>query len=130
MLQLEYFAVGLFKLFWFLLFIYFLPSSCCPPPSSPSHSSSFHSSSPSPPVTKRMSPHPTRPLYSLGPQVSQGLGASSPTEARQTVLCYICSQGPQTSSSCMLPGWWLCLRALKGLGQLRLLVFLRGRPPP
>jgi hypothetical protein len=46
-------------------------------------------------ISKRMSPptwpHPTRLLHSLGPQVSQGLGASSLTEARPvSPLLYMC----------------------------------------
>jgi hypothetical protein len=47
-----------------------------------------------------------------GSQVSGGLGASSPTEARLgSPLLYMC-RGPWTSS-CMVPGW-LNLRDLKG----------------
>ena len=49
-----------------------------------------------PPVSKRMSPllpHQARPLHSLGPPVSQGLGASSPTEARPgSPLLYMCQE--------------------------------------
>jgi hypothetical protein len=51
---------------------------------------------------------PPTPLASPlpGPHVSWGLGMSSPTEVRQgSPLLYIC-WGPSTSS-CMLPGWWL-----------------------
>lgn len=41
--------------------------------------------------------HPTRPPHSLGPQVFQGLGASSLAEARHgSLLLYMC-QGPPTS---------------------------------
>jgi energy-coupling factor transporter transmembrane protein EcfT len=57
---------------------------------------------------------PARPPHSLGHQVSQGLGSSSPTEARagSPLLC-IC-QGPQTSL-CMLPGWWLSVWKISGI---------------
>jgi len=51
---------------------------------------------------------PSRPPYSLGPQVFPVLGVSSLTEARQgSSLLYMCP-GPWTSS-CMLPGWWLSI---------------------
>ena len=51
-----------------------------------------------------VSPRPPRPPPSLGPQVSQGFGTFSPTEARPgSPMLYIC-WGPWTSL-CMLPGW-------------------------
>jgi hypothetical protein len=51
-------------------------------------------------------PTTTRPRHSLGPQVSRGLSASSPTEARPgSPLLYMCLRS--RTSSCMLPGWWL-----------------------
>ena len=62
----------------FITFI-FLSSSHCPPPSLLSYSSSSQSSSP---LSPRGCPHPARPLHSLRPQISQGLGVSSPTDAR------------------------------------------------
>ena len=49
--------------------------------------------------TRTLTPyhHPARPLHSLGPQVSQGLGDSLLTEARPgSPLLYMCV-GPQTS---------------------------------
>jgi hypothetical protein len=75
-----------------LFFIFFLQSSHYLPPVLLSESFSSHFSSP---VSKRMSPpplptapHPTRPPHSVGPQVSQGLGASSLTEARtDSIVC-------------------------------------------
>ena len=49
-------------------------------------------------------PCPTRPLNSLGPPVSWGLGTFSLTEPRPgSPLLYMC-QGPHISW-CMLPGW-------------------------
>jgi len=66
--------------------------------------SSSHTSSPfSKKVPSQPHPHPTRPPYSLGPQVSRGLGAFSLTEARpdQAVLC--CPE-PHISW-CMLSVW-------------------------
>jgi hypothetical protein len=57
----------------------------------------------------RMSPSPKshciRPLNSLGPTVSRGLGVSSLTEPRNSSpLLFICWE-PHISW-CMLPGWW------------------------
>ena len=59
-------------------------------------------------ISKRMSPPlhscPTRSFYSLGPQVSGGLGASFVTEASLgSPLLY---QRPHISW-CILPCWWL-----------------------
>jgi hypothetical protein len=67
---------------------------------------------PLPSISKRMSPphyhYPTRSPHSLGPQGSQGLGASSPTEVRPgSALLYLC----------MLCGWQVaqCLREISGV---------------
>ena len=50
-------------------------------------------------------PHPNRPLNSLGPPVSWGLGASSLTEPRPgNPLLYMC-WGPHITWY-MLPDWW------------------------
>jgi hypothetical protein len=71
----------------------FLQSSHCPSPSLPLVS------------TRKYSP-PAIPPHSLGSQVSQGLGASSPTEAKScNPLLYVC-QGPWTSLY-MLSSWCL-----------------------
>ena len=92
-----------FILFYFILFLItsssFLQPSHYPPCGLPSHSSSFfHAPSPRG-CTRTLTPyhHPARPLHSLGPQVSQGLGDSLLTEARPgSPLLYMCV-GPQTS---------------------------------
>ena len=61
-----------------------------------------------PPVSKRMSPllpHQARPLHSLGPPVSQGLGASSPTEARPgSPLLYMCQGQVPARVCCLVDG--------------------------
>ena len=73
---------------FFITFI-FLQSSHCPPPGPPSHCSSSHSSSP---CLQEDGPS-VRPPHSLGPQVSQGLGTSSATEARLgNSLLYMCQR--------------------------------------
>ena len=76
-----------FYFIFLILFNLFLHSRFYPHPSSPSECSPSHSSSLHP-VFKSMSPpsnpHTTRPLNSLGPQISWGLGASSLTESRST----------------------------------------------
>jgi hypothetical protein len=107
-------------LFYSLIHFYspvFIPLPVCAPTPTPSHTSS-------PTVSKRMCLpyyHTTRPLYSLEPQASWGLGASSLTESRSgSPLLY--SRGPHISW-CMQPGWWLSVRNFRGPGQLRLLVF-------
>jgi hypothetical protein len=59
------------------------------------------------------SPHPTRLPHSLGPQDSQGLGASSPTEARTgSPLLYV-QQGHWT-----LYAIWLVAQCLGALWDL------------
>ena len=59
-------------------------------------------------------PNPTRPLNSLGPPVSWGLGASSLTEPRpSSPLLYMC-WGPHISC-CMLPGWWFSVWEISGV---------------
>lgn len=73
--------------FFFNLFFFFKQSSLYPPPGHLSNDSSSHSSSP---ISKRTSPPPpARPSYSLGSQVSGGVGTSSLTEARpgNPLLC-------------------------------------------
>jgi hypothetical protein len=60
-----------------LLLLFYIPVTAHP--LLPSHSSSSHSFSS---LSLRRCPPPPRPPPSLGPQVSPGLGASSPTEAR------------------------------------------------
>jgi hypothetical protein len=51
----------------------------------------------------------------MGPQVFTRLGTSSPTKAKPgSLLQYMCL-GPQTSL-CILPGWWLSLWHLPGVG--------------
>jgi hypothetical protein len=55
--------------------------------------------------------YPTRPLNSLGPPVSWGLGASSLTRPRP--LLYMC-WGPHISW-CMLPGCWLSVWEISGV---------------
>jgi hypothetical protein len=76
------------------------------------------------------SPHPARPPHSLGPQASQGLGASCLTEARPSNLLWYMCQGP--SEQLVYAAWLVaqCLRDLGGPGWLRLLVFLWGHPSP
>ena len=58
--------------------------------------------------------HPARPPYSLGSQVSWGLGSSSLTEARPcSPLLYVC-WGPDTSWY-ILPGWWVSVWDISGI---------------
>jgi hypothetical protein len=113
---------------FFYCFIY-LHSSIVSLPSPPSHNSSTRSSSNLP--WRGGSPlcPPTRHLSSLGPQVSQGLGASSPTEARpDSPLLYMC-QGPWLSP-CILPGWWFSLWELQGSGLVESAGLSMGLPFP
>jgi hypothetical protein len=49
--------------------------------------------------------HPTRPLTSLGPPVSWGLGSFSLTEPRPVSPLLNMCWGPHISW-CTLPGWW------------------------
>ena len=70
----------------------------CPP-----NHFSFHSLVP---LSPRECFPSARPPNFLRPQVSEGLGTSSPTETRPGSPLLYMSQGPQ-NSSCMLPDWWL-----------------------
>ena len=94
------FFVGL-RCIWggnYFIFIVQFPS----PPTLSSHSSSSHSPSP---LSPRGCPltH-ARPQHSLGPQVSQGLGTTSPTQARPgTPLLYMCL-APRPGHKCCLVG--------------------------
>jgi hypothetical protein len=61
-----------------------------------------------------MSPPLPRPSHSLEPQVSQGLGASSLTEARSdSLLLWMCWE-PHVSW-CMLPGGWFSIWQISGV---------------
>jgi hypothetical protein len=81
-----------------IMFIYLQFSHYLPPGLS-SHSSLSHSSSHclQEEVPTHHPLHPARPPHSLGPQVSQGLGESSPTEARPNSPLLNMCHGPQTS---------------------------------
>lgn len=57
-----------------------------------------------PPVSKNIPPESTRSRHFMEPQVSGGLGLSSPNEDRPGSSLLYCSPGPQTSSG-MPPGW-------------------------
>jgi hypothetical protein len=58
--------------------------------------------------------YPTRPLNSLEPPVSWGLGTSSLTEHRpSSPLLYMC-WGPHISW-CVLPGWWSSVWEISGV---------------
>ena len=73
-----------------IIFNLFYSPVVIPPPDWPSQSSSAHPSLQMD-VPTPTHPHPTRPPHSLGPQVSQGLGASSLTEATPgSYLLYKC----------------------------------------
>jgi hypothetical protein len=82
-------------------FFIYLHSCHCPPLSPLSHSSSFHSSSPLP--LRGCSPS-TRSPPSQGPQVSQEVVTSSPTEAWTGRPLLYLSQGPQTGPCVLLVG--------------------------
>jgi hypothetical protein len=81
-------------------FIFFYPILVCPPTVPPPNSLL--------PVSKKMSsPHrtPVMPSHSLGPQVSPGLGKSSPTEARpSSSLLYVCWGLAPASVHCLVGG--------------------------
>jgi hypothetical protein len=115
-------GIFIFTYFYSLILFYspdFIPFPVCPltaPHPIPSPVSKRVCCSPPPPSS---TPHPTRPPQFLGPQVSQGLGVSSLTEARPgNPLLYMC-QG--LHMRCISPGWWF--RDSRSTGQLRLLVF-------
>jgi hypothetical protein len=57
---------------------------------------------------------PARAPHFLGPQVSQGLGASSLIEARPGCSLVYMYQGPHISW-CMLPAWWLSVWGISGV---------------
>ena len=72
------------------------------------------------PIPCLQTPTPARPPHSLGPQVSQGLGAASLTEARPgSPLLYMCLErgvGGGALSQLMHAAWLVaqCLRNLRG----------------
>jgi hypothetical protein len=96
-------VVVVWSFYVIVIFIFFIVQSL-PPPGLPSHSSTSHSASPclqkdvltslqppTPPSPTFFPPHLTRLPCSLWSQVSQGLGASSLTEARPgSPLLYTC----------------------------------------
>ena len=89
----------LVRLVWFFKLFYVFTFQSLPP-------SQFFIPFLLPLSSKRVLPHthPTRHPPSLVPQVSPGLGISSPTETRPgSPLLYMC-QGSQTIL-CMLSGW-------------------------
>jgi hypothetical protein len=94
-----------FLFFYFNSFIY-LHSRCFTPPGSPSNCSTSHTSSPAPsPHLREDVPtqHLTRPLNSLGPPISWGLGASS-LNPNPAILCYICVGVLISAGVCCLAG--------------------------
>lgn len=101
----QFFCLVLWLVFCFVFnyFIYLHSSHCPHLPGSSSHHSSFHSSSP---CLERVLPT-SRPLPSLGPQVSGGLGTSSPTEVTpgSPLLCKCRAWGLQPAYVCCLHGY-------------------------
>ena len=96
-------------------FVY-LHSKCCPLSWSPLQD--FFTSFPFPFASERVLPNPfthplTHPILPWGHEVSTGLSASSPTEARQGSPMLHVYWGWWTSP-CMLFEWWLSLWELPG----------------
>ena len=103
--------VGCKTFFLFLSLFFVLHSRFYSPHSIPSDWSTSHTSCLQEDVTTAP---PTRPLNSLGPPGSWGLGASSLTEPRPDCpLLYMCWE-PHISF-CMLPGWWSSVWEISGV---------------
>jgi hypothetical protein len=105
-----FFLLLFFNLFYIPLIIH-LPMH---PPNVPHPTCPLYTPLQSPRGCLNPPPHLIKSSHSLGPQVSQGLGLSSLTEARPGIpLLYMC-WGPHISW-CMLPGWWLSVWKISGV---------------